>query len=88
MTSWPTTFGPTVFPSSSTIQSSVFGMAIPTLVGFRARSSGGRYVQRLHSVRPYIEKIRAVGKVRWRKRMCFTGSAAAVFVTMRTRPRS
>ena len=42
MTSWPTMSGPTRLSCSSTIHISVFGMAIPTLVGFRSRSSGGR----------------------------------------------
>src|ERR1700694_127875 len=55
MTSWPTTPAPTLLPSSAPIHISVFGIAIPTLAGFRSRSFGGGYGQRLHSVRPYIE---------------------------------
>ena len=62
ITSCPTWFGPSRSPPSSTSHSSVFGMAMPTLVGLRSMSSGGRYVQRLHSVRPYIEKMRALRK--------------------------
>lgn len=61
---------------------------MPTLPGFRARSSGGRYVHRLHSVRPYMEKTRAAGKSSWTRAMYFSGSAAAVFVTYRTDRRS
>jgi len=55
ITSWPTWSGPTRFPASSITHASVSGIGMPTLVGLRSRSSGGRYVQRLHSVRPYIE---------------------------------
>jgi hypothetical protein len=69
---------------SSTIHSSVLGMAMPTLVGLRSMSSGGRYVQRLHSVSPYIENTRAELNVRLRNSMCLLDSAAAVLVTKRT----
>jgi hypothetical protein len=46
---------------SFTIHSSVLGIAIPTLRGLRSISAGGRYVQRLHSVSPYIENTWPMG---------------------------
>jgi len=59
-------------------------MAMPTLSGRVASCSGGNQVQRLDSVMPYIEKIRAVGNRVCNFRMCAGGRAAAVLVIVRT----
>ena len=48
-------------PSSLTRYTSTLFIGLPTEVGLSGRSSGDRNDTRLHSVRPYIEKIRTCG---------------------------
>src|SRR6185312_4304061 len=49
------------FPSAFTTRISAFGIALPIESGRRSTSSGGRYVERKASVRPYMRKGSVLG---------------------------